>query len=443
MKPFLIPQISRRRCGYILLAVLACTAASASEAAHGQSLRFTFGTRAQRGFTLVQADDQYTPERGYGFLGAPPDRDGESICGNGQPFLFAVDVSEGNYDVIVRFGSDKSDSVTTLKAEARRLLLEKLAAKRAHFETRTFTVNVRYPGLRTGESVHLKPDEQSDFDWDRRLSLEFNGARPCVQSIDIVPNDHAVTVYIVGDSTVTDQRREPWAAWGQMLPRFFGPGVAIANHAESGESLKTFIGERRWPKVLETIKPGDYVLIQFAHNDQKPGPSHVDPSTSYQQYLQQFMDDAKQRGAVPVLVTSMHRRKFDTEGKIVNTLGEYPEAMRQLAAREHVPLIDLNAMSQTLFETLGPDGTLKAFVHYPAGSFPGQDKPLADDTHFNNYGGYELARCVVEGVKANRLKLAKHLAKDVRTFDPARPDPASSWSLPASPQATSTKPEGN
>jgi lysophospholipase L1-like esterase len=159
--------------------------------------------------------------------------------------------------------------------------------------------------------------------------------------------------------------------------------------------------------------------------------------------LKEWMDEARRRGATPVLVTSMHRRRFDDAGKIVNTLEDYPEAMRQLAAREHVALIDLNAMSKSLFESLGPEGTLKAFVHYPAGTFPGQADALADNTHFNNYGAYELARSVVEGIKQNRLGLVKYLLEDVQPFDPARPDSVASWSLPLSPQAAAAKPEGN
>jgi hypothetical protein len=139
----------------------------------------------------------------------------------------------------------------------------------------------------------------------------------------------------------------------------------------------------------------------------------------------------------------MHRRNFDADGKIVNTLGDYPEAMRLLAKDESVPLIDLNAMSKTLFEAMGPDGTLKAFVHYPAGTFPGQDAELKDNTHFNAYGAFELARCVVEGIKENKLGLTKYLVDDVPHFDPSHPDAFASWSLPASPMSTETKPEGN
>ncbi len=420
---------------------LALFASTTSFAAGDKPLRFAFGKNAPHDFALVAPSNQYTPD-GYGFIGDAPQQSASASCSD-RPFVFAADVAEGDYDVTVRFGSEESDSSNTLKAEARRLLIEKLDTTRGRTERRTFTINVRYAELQDGQRVRLKPDEQNDFDWDHRLELEFNGSHPCVESIAIVPNPGAVTVFIAGDSTVTDQRREPWAAWGQMLPRFFKRGVAIANHAESGESLKSFVGERRWPKVLEQMKPGDYLFIQFTHNDQKPGSSHVDPFTTYQGMLKEWIDEARKRKVTPVLVTSMHRRRFDDSGKIINTLEDYPEAMRQLAAREHVALIDLNAMSKTLFEAMGPEGTLKAFVHYPANTFPGQDKALADDTHFNSYGAYELARCVVEGIKKTKLPLTKYLLNDLPPFDPAHPDPVSQWNLPASPQTTGKKPDGN
>src|SRR5207245_10793155 len=114
--------------------------------------------------------------------------------------------------------------------------LESLMTQRGHIEGRTFTVNVRYPQLRNGDMVRLKPDEQSDFDWDHRLSLEFNGSRPCVESIEIVTNEHVITAYLAGDSTVTDHRLEPCAAWGQMRQRVFALGVRSAHHAEPAES---------------------------------------------------------------------------------------------------------------------------------------------------------------------------------------------------------------
>jgi len=417
------------------------------------SFTFSFGSgKPERGHLQVLPTDAYTKARGSGFVGALPEIAGDpeagkkkrsSVCSEGKPFLFAVDVPEGNYDVAVTLGDQSRESTTTLKAEARRLIVEDVRTVPGKFETRSVTVNVRHSQLRSGESVRLKRDEQPHLDWDDQLTFEFNNARPCVRSLDITQTASAITVYIAGDSTVTDQGKEPWSAWGQMLPRFFKQGAAVANHAESGESLKSFVAERRLEKILETIRAGDYLFLQFAHNDQKPGASHVDASTTYKEMLKLYIDEARKRKAIPVLVTSMHRRKFDAEGRIVNTLEDYPEAMRELARQEDVPLIDLNEMSRKLFEALGPGGTLKAFVHYPAGTFPGQEQELKDDTHFNSYGAYELARCVVEGIKANRLGLTRYLVDDVGTFDPSHPDSVASWHLPPSPASTERKPEGN
>jgi lysophospholipase L1-like esterase len=388
---------------------------------------------AEQGDLQISPDTAYTKERGYGFVSAASlSATNTSVCGGKGSFAFGVDLPEGNYNVHVLFGDQRQESTTTLKAEARRLILRELHTRAGRFESREFTVNVRRNHLASGETVRLKPDEHSHLDWDDQLTLEFSGARPCVRSLEISKATDAITVYLAGDSTVTDQAKEPWASWGQMLPRFFKQGVAVANYAESGESLKSFIGERRLEKILETIKGGDYLFIQFAHNDQKPGVSHADPFTSYQDTLKLYVDEARKRNAIPVLVTSMHRRRFDDQGRIVNTLGDYPEAMRRLAKEENVPLIDLNAMSKALFEALGPDGTLKAFVHYPAGTFPGQEKELKDDTHFSTYGAYELAQCVVEGIRANRLGLVKYLADDAPAFDPSHPDSPDAWKLAAS-----------
>jgi lysophospholipase L1-like esterase len=276
------------------------------------------------------------------------------------------------------------------------------------------------------------------------LTLEFNDSLPKVGAVEITPNKKATTVFLAGNSTVVDQDREPWAAWGQMIPRFFEPGqVAIANYAESGETLKAFARERRLEKIFSLAKPGDYLFIEFAHNDQKPGGNHLDPFTTYKQTLKEWIAEARKRGMTPVLVTSMHRRNFDSSNHIINTLGDYPEAMRQTAAEEKVALIDLNAMSKTLYEAWGPDGSLKAFVHYPANTFPGQTTALADNTHFNPYGAYELARCVVKGIVAAHLPIAKYLVKEKIAFDPAHPDPVAQFYWPLSAFVGSTRPDGN
>jgi len=370
----------------------------------------------------VLSTTTYSKSLGYEFVGTNVS----------PPFLFSVDVPEGNYRVTVKLGDAKGTSTNTIKAEARRLMVENVETKKGKFETRTFLVNVRRPELKSGGRVKLKKDEMGHLDWDDQLTLEFNGARPRVAEVTIEKVDNVPVIYIAGDSTVCDQGKEPWCAWGQMLPRFFDSDIVVANHAESGESLKAFQGEKRNEKMFDTLKAGDYLFIQFGHNDQKPGGAHADAFTTYKELLKKDIDIARARRAFPVLVTSMNRRTFDEAGKIKNSLGDYPEAMRQLAKEENVPLIDLNAMSKVLYETLGPEGTIKAFVHFPADTFPGQDKELKDDTHFTAYGAYEIARCVVEGIRTSIPELKKYLVADVKPFDPAKPDAVESLVLPRS-----------
>ena len=220
-----------------------------------------------------------------------------------------------------------------------------------------------------------------------------------------------------------------------MLTRFFGPGVAVANHAESGETLKAFEGEGRLAKVLSLMRQGDYLFIQFAHNDMKAGANYLDPATGYRQYLEKFIVEARARGATPVLVTSMHRRRFDCDGHIVETFGDYPAAVRETARKTGAALVDLHEMSRMLYEALGVERSKRLLLHFPAGSLPGQVEPLVDDTHFSEYGAYELARCMVEGIKASGLPLANALRDDVGSFDPAHPDPPERFEIPASPNS--------
>jgi lysophospholipase L1-like esterase len=244
--------------------------------------------------------------------------------------------------------------------------------------------------------------------------------------------DNIPTVFIAGDSTVTDQPREPTASWGQMLTRFFKPGVAIANHAESGETLKSFITGLRLDKILSQMKKNDYLLMQFGHNDQKVNwpQTYVEPFTTHKQYLKVFIAEARRRGAIPVLVTPMQRRNFDDQGKIRNSLGDFPESVRQTAKEENVALIDLTAMSIEFYEALGP---AKAPLAFSGGR---------DATHHSDYGAYELAKCIVEGIKANRLDLAKYIVDDYKTFDPAHPDPPEAFKLAASPGRSNVPPRG-
>jgi lysophospholipase L1-like esterase len=337
---------------------------------------------------------------------------------------------EGNYKVTVTLGDPAADSVTTIKAEIRRLMLERVRVAAGKTETRAFLVNVRTPKIPGGGEVRLKDREKGNEAraWDNRLTLEFTDTHPAVRTVEIEKADNVPTIYVVGDSTSTDQPGEPFNSWGQMLPRFFKPEIAVANHGESGESLRGFLGENRWAKVLSVIKPGDYVLIQMGHNDQKEKGEGIGAFTSYKTDLKRFVADTRQHGATPVLITSMNRQTFDADGKITNSLGDYPEAVRQAAKEENAALIDLNAMSKLFYEALGPANAHLAFA--------GNDK-----THHDNYGSYELAKCIVEGIRQAKLPMAKYLF-DMPAFDPAHPDPVDKFDIPAEPARGAQRPYG-
>jgi lysophospholipase L1-like esterase len=214
-----------------------------------------------------------------------------------------------------------------------------------------------------------------------------------------------------------------------MITVFFKPDVAVANNGESGETARSFLGENRWPKVMSVIKPGDWILIQFGHNDQKDKSEGAGPFTTYKATLKRLVSEAREHGANPVLITPMNRRTFDAEGKVTNSLGDFPDAVRQLAREENVPLIDLNAMSKTLYEALGAEGSGKLF----AGS---------DTTHHSDYGSYELAKCIVLGIQQDHLAIAKYLKSDLPKFDPAHPDPFERFDIPPDPNFTTNKPYG-
>ena len=404
-------------------------------------LKFDFGPGEVRaGYRQVLPTTLYPKQLGYGFEPGSQvscaDRGGDPLrgdfCSAERPFYFSVALPEGNYDVTVTFGDREGPTVSTVKAELRRLMLEEVRTARGRFETRTFTVNVRTPRIAAGGEVKLKEREKTmeAWAWDEKLTLEFNNARPAVCAVEIRRAERAPTLFLLGDSTVSDQPREPYNSWGQMLTRFFRAGLSVANHAESGESLRSSLGARRLDKVLGELRPGDYLFVQYGHNDEKERGEGVGAFTTYKASLRHYVEEARRRGATVVLLTPMQRRTFDQAGRVTNSHGDYPEAVRQLSKELGVPLIDLHAMSTPFYEALGPEESKKAFA-------PG------DGTHHNNYGSYVLARCVVEGIRANRLGLVKYLSRDVRPFDPARPDPLADFRVPPSPLSSDVKPLGN
>jgi lysophospholipase L1-like esterase len=449
-KTFLLP---------FLLAGLILHAQDKKNSSPARTWKFDFGSgKTAPGYIAITPDTKYNDKTGYGFThGSRPqsiDRKTSNpltsdFISSDSSFFFSVKLPDGNYNVKLTLGDTKGISATTVRVENRRLMLQNIRTTKGQILTKTFTAHVRDSLIRDAngnvvDRVRLKSREVSYLHWDNLLTLEFNDSLSKVCGLEISPNKTATTIFLAGNSTVVDQDREPWAAWGQLFPVFFEPGnIAVANYAESGETLKAFKGEKRLQKIWSLAKPGDYLFIEFAHNDQKPGSSHLDAFTTYKETLKEWINEARNRKMIPVLVTSMNRRSFDSTGHIVNTLEGFPEAMRQTAAEVKVILIDLNAMSKTLYEAWGPETSVKAFVHYPANTFPGQKQELKDNTHFNPYGAYELARCIVQGLKGTNAGIVKFLKKDIPVFDPAHPDPIEKWYWPMSPLAEAVKPDGN
>ncbi len=426
MKPF------RPTCASLALLLLFGSAPEAP-AAPATAWRFAFDDRPPTGFTRVLPEMAYAPQRGFGFEA------GTKPAGE-QPFFFSADVPEGNYRVTAALGDERAASDTTIKAELRRLMIEHVVIAAGKTQTVSFVVNVRTPKIgATGDlkegAVKLKAPretEQEAWAWDEKLTLEINGARPALRTLEIQRVD-GPTIFLLGDSTVCDQPREPFASWGQMLPRFFRPAVAVANHGESGESYSASLGRRRIDKIVSALQRGDVVVMQFGHNDQKERGEGTGPFLNYKQNIKRHVTMIRSRGGIPVIVSPMERRAFDDQGKVRRSLADYAEAARQAATENACAFIDLNAISVPFYETLearGKDFSRRAFA--------GQD-----NTHHNNYGAYELAKAIAQGLRDAKLEVAKYLVDDFRGFDPRHPDPVEAFALPASPGLQGTRPLGN
>ena len=393
--------------------------------------RFDFGSadHVAEGWTAVDAEMAFDPSRGYGFEAGSRvevnDRGGadtlrRDFVTTDQSALFSIRVPrEGNYRVTVTLGDAAGESVTTVRAELRRLMVEEAATRRNGFLVRRFIVNTRTPSIDATRAVRLKERERTyeARAWDDRVTIEITGARPALCALEIEAADDVPTLYLLGDSTMTDQARAPYGGWGQIIPRFLEDGVAVANHGESGESYASAFSEGRVDKVLSLLRPGDFVALQFGHNDQKALDATTGAFGDYAAAIRRCVTLLREKKAVPILVTSMHRHAFDASGRVVNTLGDYPVAVRRVAVELGVALIDLHAMSAPLYEAYGPTEAHALFV-------PG------DTTHPNLFGAYQLARCVVDGLRHARLPIARHIGPGFQPFDPACPEPASAFAVP-------------
>ncbi len=220
-----------------------------------------------------------------------------------------------------------------------------------------------------------------------------------------------ITVYTIGDSTMANKKAEvyPETGWGQQFQKYFDSKVKVSNHAVNGRSSKSFIDEGRWKIVFDSLKRGDYVFIQFGHNDEKADKPAVyaDPQTSYRQNLEKYVTEARAKGAIPVLLTSIVRRKFDGSGKLIDTHGKYPDAVREMAANLKVKYIDMQMLTSTLISSLGDEPSKKMYLWTtPDPKFPEGRK---DDTHLSVEGARTFAGLVAEAVHKMKTPLARHV----------------------------------
>jgi lysophospholipase L1-like esterase len=430
-KGALMQTLSARSFWVALLVLTMSLFATRFVQAQATSFKFQFGAeKAAPGYTLVSATQQYSKQTGYGFepgatlkavSKAASDPVQAGAVSSDSPFQFSVAVPEGNYRVTLTLGDPEKESVVTVKSERRRLMLERVEVPAGQFVRRSILVNVRTPKISTGGQVDLNDREQDKSsgtvlsqNWDDKLTIGLSNTHPALAAMEIEKVTDVITFFILGDSTTTDQ--ENGGSWGQMAPRWFGPGVVVANHAESGETLRGFLMHRRWDKVLDSIKPGDYVLIEFGTNDSKQRGSqnmyagqdfsqtYAEANTTYKELLKKFADDVRAKGGNPIIASPSARR-----GETANpsSLGAWAIAAMETAKEIKVPGIDLSGMGMQLNVSLGADAA----------------RLYADGTHPSEYGAYMWSKCIVQGIKQNNLPLAKYIVEDFGNFDPSHPTP--------------------
>lgn len=222
-----------------------------------------------------------------------------------------------------------------------------------------------------------------------------------------------ITIYMAGDSTMAQKlpEKRPETGWGEMLGKFFRDGtVGVDNRAQNGRSTKTFISEGRWQAIVDQLNPGDYVFIQFGHNDEsKDKGERYTPPLDYRANLIRFVTEVRAKKGMPVLLTPVMRRRFDESGKVRDTHGEYPDLVRAVAAEQRVPLIDMHRGSAVVLEKYGPEGSRKLFLQLKPNENPNYPNGIEDNTHFSPLGADIMAGLAVDELKRQRLGLARYL----------------------------------
>ncbi len=222
-------------------------------------------------------------------------------------------------------------------------------------------------------------------------------------------------IFLIGDSTMANKpgsaTENPERGWGQFLDEFFNSEVSIHNHAVNGRSSESFRTEGRWQVVLDSLREGDYIFIQFGHNDQKKKDPerYTNPWTGYRRNLQNYAEEAQAKGAFPIILSSIVRRKFNDEGTLTDTHGPYPFVAQMVAKDLGIPFIDHQLLSEDLVKSLGPEDSKKLYLWVEAGEYARFPDGKQDDTHLNPDGARAFAGLVASAIKAQQLPLATYL----------------------------------
>lgn len=222
-----------------------------------------------------------------------------------------------------------------------------------------------------------------------------------------------IKVYLIGDSTMSIKQIKayPETGWGMPFTAFFDSTVQVDNRAQNGRSTRSFMTENRWTPVVDNLQEGDYVFVQFGHNDEVPTKATYTKPEEFTANLVKYISDTKSKKAIPVLVTPVARRKFDANGHITGTHDAYSALVRTVAQEQGIALIDLDKISQQLLEKMGPENSKLLFNWVEPGEHPNYPQGKQDDTHFSELGARKMAELVLARIKALNLELADRIVK--------------------------------
>lgn len=388
---------------------------NASAAVHKYD--FGSGTVAD-GYTGVNGESAYSADLGYGFTDLskvtvqdrgtndPIKSDFATIAAEGR---FNVDLPNGDYTVSLIAGDPTGNTEIAMDVES---------MNKVQLNTKA-----------AGEYLEMSFDIALV---DGQMNLVFSGTAANINALVITKQAEREAgskpaVYLAGDSTMQTYNSywEPQAGWGQMFPSFFSDAVEIKNHSIGGRSSKSFIFQGRLDEILRTIRPGDYLFVQFGHNDATISvPDRYASPADYKMYLKTYIDGVQQRGATPILVTPMGRRDFNAStGKFNVSFPEYVQAAKEVASENNVKLIDLSQLSIEYYDSIGPEATLSVFLHVAPGIYQAFPNGAADNTHFQEYGAIQIARLVAGAVRELDVPLADAVKDaEVPAELPGKPD---------------------